>query len=243
MIIFYSYEYENHSSNNDLNNDNITNNSENGEVTIEESSNPTPKKRRLLKILKKKSNDHNNNDQCLLNKEIILVPVNKSADNPIFTRWKNIGNVKNDPASRLHRDSTVFHYPFDLENNIRDKVFNPLDYFEMMFPVEYIREICRHTNNCLKQAAASYVLNKKELYNFLGIRLAMAVLPMYGKSKEYFEDPDSDQLQFGINFTKSYGYTYTKFRNINSCFRLSEFKNEIDEVCYIKLMLILPVYV
>lgn len=96
----------------------------------------------------------------------------------------------------------------------------PMHYLRLMFPVEIIPTTLQYTNTLIKGrlGEGAQMLETFELYQYLGIRLAMCLDPIYGSRKEYWATKPLDKaIRQPRDYGNRFGMSRDRFELIDSC--------------------------
>lgn len=139
------------------------------------------------------------------------------------TKWTPVDNIDadlNGPKPKL-RPRFLFSL-VDSDALFGPTTRKPMHYFRLMFPSDIMASIVLHTNNLIKSKCGDGAkgIDSYELYKFLGIRLAMAIDPLYGTKKEYWATKTSDRtIRQPKDYGKRFGMSRDRFEQIEKCLK------------------------
>ena len=117
------------------------------------------------------------------------------------------------------------------DNNNNEK--EPIDYFTLLFPMQYINIFISSTNNKLRGKNVS-ITDIGELFKYFGIRLAMIVQPQKGGISAYWRTGyNSDSTIISPNFGIRFGMSRKRFEDITTCLCLENSNNNNNIEVYI----------
>jgi hypothetical protein len=98
-----------------------------------------------------------------------------------------------------------------------------LTYFLKFFPKRSLSNAVTYTNIEIRNGHHGAETSAGEILKYLGIRLHMSLEPIKSGIDQYFNKDiiDGTVLQ-GKDFDKLHGMSYSRFKKITQCFRLSE---------------------
>jgi hypothetical protein len=93
----------------------------------------------------------------------------------------------------------------------------PIDYLMKVFPPKLVKLMVDSTNDRMRKRGLNCPVTAGEIYQYLGIRLGMALEPRKGGLKAYWmTSMDQHGFSQGANYQKRTGMSFSRFDNINS---------------------------
>ncbi len=140
------------------------------------------------------------------------------------TVWKVLRGENNSTVPEIYTNQARFRWPLALqalENN-------PFKYFLLFWSNNVMNDIVTFTSEHLVSSGFR-PLTKGELYKWMGIRVYMAINPIRGDIKKYWnENKESESMYVAHNLKQSTGMSRHRFENITSCLCIKEQSNETN---------------
>lgn len=105
-------------------------------------------------------------------------------------------------------------------------------YFKARFPLGELKHIVSCTNEEIVRRSKGEPITEHDLYQYFGIRLAMALNPLNGAVADFWKtEDDEESMTTCRDYERRTGITYTQFAKIEDCLRLDSYVlNGVNEV-------------
>lgn len=151
--------------------------------------------------------------------------VNDTEWTPVPDITSNLNGFEEKIAPKLHFNVVDNYLNFTSETR------PAINYFKLMFPMQLVPSIIAHTNQKLRNrfGETCALMTNVEFLAYAGLRLAMALDPLYGSRKDYWATKQDEK---SIQQPRCYGLRFKmsrdRFEAIDSCLSFS--KDDDDNV-------------
>lgn len=146
--------------------------------------------------------------------------------------WNDCVNIDTDPATAVYNGNTSFKWSTILNDLANSTVHTPIQYFKLLFPMQYLNTIINATNNRINSLHnGGSEINYYKFFRYIGIRLTMAANPCCSNVQEYFNATEiKNSVQLPQRYEERFNMCYNEFRRIGTVLRLAVYEENDSTV-------------
>ena len=151
---------------------------------------------------------------------------------PHGQHWEHLENGIPIDQKKSYRQQFHLKWPQVLENCEK----TPFDYFQLLFPMQKIKDIVNFTNKQLEVMDIVTEMTTGEFLKYLGVRLAMSLSSNVGGYREHWRTTELDNsVRIAENYSKRFGMSLRRFETITSALRFEPTLVATDHVLEIQI--------